>query len=194
MVALFSIIDQKFLTTFHCHRGQEKFKLPFRLVFSVPHPVPQVRRQFSSSHWGQREGPGFTCELLCVLRTLMGLLSSWAPSVSVHCGAGGCSANAGVCVLSVLVSGALTSGYWVLVRHTWRSSGTSWVSPPEHSGAGDSVESWVPPLPPSHLQVTKSLPLCWILLTFWVIYLLFFESLESWSKCEQSPIAFFRPM
>lgn len=89
------------------------------------------------------------CELLCVLRILMGLMSHWAPtlmSIMVHMAALGMlwsvSSPAdvrGLWNLSmdflVLISGALTSDRWFLVRCTWRSSGTSCASSPRQSGA-----------------------------------------------------------
>lgn len=135
--------------------------------------------------WRQGRGPRFMCELLCVLRTIMGPLSSWAPSVS--CGRAGCS---GYVVLHVFspadvwglwhfsVDSTLwslklwllaTSSLWCIINHPQVL--TSWASHPQL------------PVPPNYLQGIPTLPFCGILLHSWVILRRVGKLAYLWTVC-----------
>lgn len=72
------ITDQKFVTTFHCHWVQEKFKYPFRSVSLFP--ILGCKWE-DSSHVSMKKGAGPrpVCELLCVVVRI-----SWVSCLAGH--------------------------------------------------------------------------------------------------------------
>lgn len=132
------------------------------------------------------EGGGSMCGLLCVVRGLMGLLSSWAPTLCLLEYSWFLWLRLELCFLlcwclpwgsfsvgSILVSAPMISGPWFSVRCNWQSSGffsaASW-------SWGSSGARFLPVLP-NHLKANQKLPLCGILWLSWGIFF-FWESGE----------------